>query len=275
MLWNEYLSNHGVLTESHQAFKDEDDLDAILGDNEETPKEEEPKKEVDEKIEDEKLKGIEDREKAGVITAKQAEEEKARSKDYYASVQDQIDKEQKNKEREKFLWEQAAAIAKIWVNFAMASSSLENMLVGGAFTPLYLQLAGASTALAIAQTIPYFKDGTENSPEGLAVLGDGFKHELGISPDGKMFISDNKPTLYDLDKGTKIFPDINKLDLLSVLNANKAGYKFNDESDMIKELKGIKKAVSLQRSGNFYGMPLIRQIGNSNRYSNRNKSLMN
>lgn len=82
------------------------------------------------KIEDEKYKDIEDREKAGIITKQEAEEEKLRTEAYYNSVQEEIDRKQKENDNRSFLIEQAAALAQVWINFGLATASLENMLLG-------------------------------------------------------------------------------------------------------------------------------------------------
>jgi len=231
--------------------------------------------EKEKRIEDEKLRDLDDREKAGVITKQQAEEEKLRIEAYSMSVQDELDRQKDETERKQFLLEQAAAIARIWVDFATASGSLENLLAGGAFTPLYLGIALASTGLAAAQAIPYFAEGGIMEKSGLAVLGDGGKHEVAISPSGQYFISDNKPTMYNLEKGTEIKPDINRMDLASILALKQVMPEMKDNTELLSELRNVTNAVKSQRQGNFYGMPLIKQIENRNKYSSRSRSLMN
>jgi phage-related tail protein len=53
-----------------------------------------------------------------------------------------------------------------------------------------------------------FATGTENSPEGLAVLGDGGRNEPYLTPSGSLGISPNVPTPYYLEKGTRVWPSI-------------------------------------------------------------------
>lgn len=228
-----------------------------------------------EDIENEKLQTTEDLESAGIITKEQAESDKARISAYYASIQDQIDKDQEEAEKKKFLLGQVAALAEVWINFAAASSSLENLLLGGALTPLYLGIASTSTALIAAQSIPYFAEGGIMDKNGMAMLGDGGKKELAISPSGKFFISNDTPTMYNLEKGTQILPDVNKLDLMSILALKQVMPNIGSDRGVLNELKNVTKAIQSQKSGNFYGMPLIKQLDNRSRYSSRNKSLMN
>lgn len=228
------------------------------------------------KIEDEKLKEVEDKEKAGILTKTQAEEDKARISAYYQSVQDELDRKQKEKEREAFLFKQAAALAEVWINYAQSVASLENLLAAGAFTPLYTALALVSTGIIAAQTIPMFADGGEMQHSGKAILGDGGKNELAILPDGRMFVTPDVPTIYNIPKGTEILPDVNSIDMHTLLGKKQMiTLNGSDNKDIILELRDVKKAIKNQKSGNFYGMPLIRQLNQSERFYYRKQSLRN
>ena len=226
------------------------------------------------KIEDERYKDIEDREKAGVLTKKEAEEEKLRTEAYYQSVQDEIDRKQEENDRNKFLLEQAAALAQVWINFGLATASLENMLLGGTLTPLYATIAGASSALILAQSIPAFEQGGIVAKDGTILAGEK-RHELAILPDGSFFVTANKPTLYDVPKGTEIMPDLNKIDIMDILHLKPlyANHSDNKQTDAL--LRKIDSSIRNQKQGNFYGMPLIKQLDSRGRFDNRRKSLMN
>ncbi|MCY8242189.1 phage tail tape measure protein [Bacillus haynesii] len=52
--------------------------------------------------------------------------------------------------------------------------------------------------------VPHYEKGTSGHPGGLAVLGDGYKHEPFITPDGQIGISPNVPTLMNLPRGTQV-----------------------------------------------------------------------
>jgi len=52
--------------------------------------------------------------------------------------------------------------------------------------------------------VPQFAKGTDNFQGGLAVVGDGGKHELISLPNGEVFLSPNSDTLVNLPKGTSI-----------------------------------------------------------------------
>jgi hypothetical protein len=228
-----------------------------------------------ERIENEKLLDIKDKEAAGVLTKAQAEEEKARVTSYYASIDEELRRKKEEAEKRNFLINQAFALAEVWINYAKAVASVENLLANGLLTPLYTGIALASTGIIAAQTIPMFAEGGTMDSTGKAVLGDGRKKELGILPDGRMFITPDKPTIYDLPKGTHILPDVNSIDIRSLMTAKQIMPSYSGNNSDIVVLKSIEKAIKSQKGSNFYGMPLIKQISQSDRYSYRKRGLIN
>ena len=242
-------------------------------------------------IEDEKYKDIEDKEKAGVLTKQEAEEEKARTQAYYDSVQEELDRQKAEKEKESFLISQAFAIADIWIKYAqtMASYTAAEAAMTAAtlglgapaaiamYEPLKAQAlfqAGASTALILAQSIPAFEQGGVVAKDGTILAGEK-RHELAILPDGSFFVTANKPTLYDVPKGTEIMPDLNKIDIMELLHLKPLYANHSEDKQLIREMQNVTRAIKTQKQGNFYGMPLIKQLDNRGRFDNRRKSLMN
>ena len=234
----------------------------------------EEQSEMFKKVEDEKYKDIEDREKAGVLTKQEAEEEKLRTQTYYDSVQEELEEKKKRADKDKFLFEQAMAVANIWINAAVASAGAQNLAVFGAFTPLYAAIAAAQTAIVLAQSIPAFEQGGIVAKDGTILAGEK-RHELAILPDGSFFVTANKPTLYDVPKGTEIMPDLNKIDIMDILHLKPlyANHSDNKQTDAL--LRKIDSSIRNQKQGNFYGMPLIKQLDNRGRFDSRRKSLMN
>lgn len=66
-----------------------------------------------------------------------------------------------------------------------------------------------TTGTASGARIGYAK-GTDFHPGGPAILGDGGKHEPYMTPQGDFGISPNIDTLFNLPKGTKVWPSIEK-----------------------------------------------------------------
>lgn len=60
----------------------------------------------------------------------------------------------------------------------------------------------------------YYAEGTDNHPGGLAVVGDGKKKELIMTPDGNTYLSPNKDTLVDLPKGSQVLSGENTAALM-------------------------------------------------------------
>ena len=222
--------------------------------------------------------------KAGLSVSEQASEEEAKTKAYYASVQKKLDKDEKEAKKKQFLLNQSFTIAEIWLKFAEAqmgfTASAASMGVAApawiaAMTAINLATAISSTALASAQTIPYFKDGGIMEKRGKAVLGDGGLSELVLNPNGEIFVSENKPTVYDLEKGAKIFPDAAKVDIDNIIgNSNRKIIIKNEDDKLLKEIRMTNTLLKRQKSANFYGMPLIEQMNSKEKINKRKRGLL-
>ncbi len=66
-------------------------------------------------------------------------------------------------------------------------------------------LGGIQAALVASQEIPAFKTGVRGFEGGNAILGDGGVSEYVRTPDGNVFKTPSKDTLYNLPKGTDVF----------------------------------------------------------------------
>ena len=222
--------------------------------------------------------------KQGLSVSQQAQEEEAKTKAYYASIQKKLDKDEKEAKKKQFLLNQSFTIAEIWLKFAMAqmgfTASASSMGVAApawiaAMTAINLATAISSTAVAAAQTIPYFKDGGIMEKDGKAVLGDGGVSELALTPEGRFFVSDNKPKIYDLEKGTKIFPDAAKIDIDNLINSeNKKIIIKNSDDKLLKEIRLTNELLKKQKAPNFYGMPLIEQMNSKEKINKRKRGLL-
>jgi len=244
----------------------------------------------DTKINDERLAQYEDETKAGKHTAKELDDRKKQSADYQTSLDEEAARKKAELEKQQFLLGQAMALGQVWINYAMAqplilaAAAAAGIPTFGAGTAPYLSTmealslaaAIASSAAIAAQTIPAFAEGGDMLKDGKAILGDGGKHELVVDPRGNFFISDNKSGLYDLKAGSHIFPDVNRLDIEKILglNRNSAGSS-EQKLNELATLKSIERAIKTQKQGNFYGMPLVRQMNNSERYGSRKRGLIN
>ena len=68
----------------------------------------------------------------------------------------------------------------------------------------------AQTATVLATPIPKFKEGIESAPKGLAVVGDGGKHEFIETPQG-IFQTPDTDTLVNFKGGERVHKDLDNL----------------------------------------------------------------
>lgn len=156
---------------------------------------------------DERIKKIDEELAANLISQEVADAQK----NYYARTQE---------EREEELEEQRKEILTRQAKYDKASSIIQatiatSLAVAKALPNLVLAaLVGATGAAQIAaiaaQPLPQYAEGTDDHPGGLAVVGDGGRSEMVLTPQGKVFKTPSKPTLMDLPKGTEVFPDYNQ-----------------------------------------------------------------
>ncbi|MGI8381660.1 hypothetical protein ACR0S4_24105 [Priestia megaterium] len=109
-------------------------------------------------------------------------------------------------------------------------------------------------------TIPEYAKGTDGHPGGPAILGDGKKKEAWLTPDGRMGISPDTDTLYNIPPGTRVFDGNQTAKMLKgvPMYAKGIGNKLKDlggkavdkgqelyEHAKDKTKKGVKKAKDL------------------------------
>lgn len=125
-----------------------------------------------------------------------------------------LEREKRKREVERAKIEKALNIASIIQETAVA---VIRALGSKPYTPANISLAAltgaigaAQLAAAVATVIPAYKHGTDNHPGGIAVVGDGGRSEMAVTPDGRLYKTSDRPQLVDLPRGTKVFPDFEK-----------------------------------------------------------------
>lgn len=128
-----------------------------------------------------------------------------------AAKKQQLELKQRQLDQQKARFEKASAVASVVQGTTIA---VINALGAKPWTPANIALAAVVGAIGavqiariIAQPIPRYRDGTENHPGGLAVVGDGGKSETVVLPDGSLYRTPSKDTLVDLPKGSQVIPD--------------------------------------------------------------------
>lgn len=196
---------------------------------------------------DKETKAIEEMEESGAITKEQADARKAVVDQQAEEREKQIEQRRKLIEYEQAKREKAIALTQIAINTAVATSkALPNLLL----VALVSALGAVQAATVLAQPLPAYKDGTKDHKGGWALTGDGYRHEMVVTPDGGVFKTPNTPTLMDLPKHSMVFPDFEKAILSASLIMPASG-----KSDMMV-IQENKKQITLSEKNN----NLMRQL---------------
>lgn len=164
----------------------------------------EEEQEANEEAGEKELERIEKLENSGVITKEEAEVRKRAAEQTTANKNKELEKKKEALQQKQAKWEKANAISQSIIATALAvSRALPNMVLAA----LVGALGAAQLATIIAQPIPKYAKGTDNHPGGLAIVGDGGKHEAVVTDRGA-YITPNVPTLIDLPRRAKVIPDV-------------------------------------------------------------------
>ena len=123
-------------------------------------------------------------------------------------------------------------------------------------------------AAAVAAPLPQFAEGTQNAPEGYAIVGERGT-ELVMNPDGTSWLTPAKDTITYLKKGAKVIPNDELLNMVKnsthialgqsgqPLTPDSYGQalvaKFEEMADEMRALKSImaNKDMRVQIEGNY------------------------
>lgn len=190
--------------------------------------------EKNEQARDEDLDSLEKSYDDGLISKDTYESEKARKEDYYNEIANKKKREafkaEKRMKEAQIAIDLAAAIMNIWSKYAWSppTATLLTALVSG--------VAIAQTAVIESQ-VPAFAEGGEQEKTGLALVGDGGKHELLMYPNGQIGITPDTNTLMTLPKGTTIYPDAEHLPTLRDIERKMIINNVFDSKEIVDELR--------------------------------------
>lgn len=144
----------------------------------------------------------------GAISEEEAEARKRYAEEQTAAKEAELAQQKAAIQTRQAKMEKATNITQIIMSTAAGIMKAWGQL--GAFGAPMAALIGAMGAVqlatAIAQPIPKYAKGTDNHKGGLAIVGDGGKHEV-ISTKLGMFLTPDIPTLVDMPAGAKVFPN--------------------------------------------------------------------
>lgn len=164
---------------------------------------------------------------------------------------EQLERRQRQVELDRARFEKASNIAQIITSTAVAIIEALKTYKG---TPQAFAIAGAigtigalQLARAIAAPLPKFAHGTDDAPGGLAWVGDAYRKELVITPQGNVMQTPAVPTVMNVPKHSIVLPDARRA-LESGLAVNQHGRLVSattgvDTSRVEQKLDTIAKAI--------------------------------
>lgn len=187
---------------------------------------------------------------ATIANKKEREEEVAKIELKAQLQREQLEKRQRQIELDRARFEKAANIAQIISSTALAIIEALKTYKG---TPQAFAVAAAigtigalQLARAIAAPLPKFAEGTTDAPGGLAWVGDGYRKELVVTPQGQVIQTPAVPTVMNVPKHSIVLPDARKA-LESGLAVNQHGRLVSsgsaDTSRVEQKLDTIAKAI--------------------------------
>lgn len=160
---------------------------------------------------DNEVARIESMEERGAISSEEAEKRKTAAKKKADKEQEALDKRKAKLKYQQAVWEKAASIASIGISTAEAIMAIWadkslTTYAKPAMTALAAGIGAVQLATILATPIPKYAKGTDYHEGGAAIVGDAGKEEL-VEFGGSFFLTPSKPTLVDLPKGAKVYPD--------------------------------------------------------------------
>jgi hypothetical protein len=127
----------------------------------------------------------------------------------------QLADKQRQVDHQKAEFDKAKAIADIVINTAVAiSKAYSQGPTGIATIPLIAALGAVEIAIVESQAIPAYKlgagvNGQPKHPGGDAIVGDGGRKELAVTPSGDLIVTPSTATIMRFPRDTVVLPDAN------------------------------------------------------------------
>ena len=188
--------------------------------------------------------------------------------------ENELQKKKAEEERKQFLFQQAMKVGEVLMEASKGIATATAMAPAtfGAslsWIPLIKTNAAIQIGTILAQSIPQFYKGTDNAPEGLAIVGERGT-ELVVTPDNEMWLTDDKPQLTYLEQGSRVIPNnqiadaINNYSNQTIIEGK--DIQWNDD-----RLAGmLAKMIELQHKGN---SEIVNAIKKSNRPMQKNREI--
>lgn len=205
---------------------------------------------------------------AGAISDEQAEARKEALAQQQKERELALEQQKKEINQRQAKFEKAQAIAKIAIDTAVAiMAAWKNPLSAPFLIPTIIASGAVQIATVLATPIPEYADGTKGKDHkgGLAVVGDGGRSELVITPDNKKYKTPSRSTLVDLPAGSQVMPDFNKAILAMSMQQLVTPILDNKTIVIAENERQIELAAQNNKLLSNMGGQIVRAIRNTNR----------
>ena len=215
-----------------------------------------------EKSHDRQLESLQNLYEQGAISQEEYEARKRLQEEMTEKKKEELAKKEAELKNKQAKYDKASAIAQALINTALAITSAATVVPFIPLGSIAMGIASAMGALQVATImatpLPKYAKGTKYHKGGLAVVGDGGKQEVVMTADGA-YLTPDTPTLVNLPRGAKVFPDAGLLNPDDVHWARKpfiGGLSYdekgepiiiNDYSSLEKEQRLTRLAIEKQR----------------------------
>ena len=215
-----------------------------------------------EKSHDRQLESLQNLYEQGAISQEEYEARKRLQEEMTEKKKEELAKKEAELKNKQAKYDKASAIAQALINTALAITSAATVIPFIPLGSIAMGIASAMGALQVATImatpLPKYAKGTKYHKGGLAVVGDGGKQEVVMTADGA-YLTPDTPTLVNLPRGAKVFPDAGLLNPDDVHWARKpfiGGLSYdekgepiiiNDYSSLEKEQRLTRLAIEKQR----------------------------
>jgi hypothetical protein len=235
---------------------------------------------------DEKLKTIDENLEAGMMSEEAADARRRIIEESQLQREKEYEKQRKEMQRKQAAWQKANAIIQAMINTGVAFTSALGLFpppLGIAMAAIVGALGAAQVAMIASKSVPAYAEGTKGQghPGGFAVVGDGGRPEMVLTPSGQVWKTPPVDTLAYLPKGAEVFPDFRQAMENLLMRPAVRGY--DDKSEMIlayddvlrentgktnRHLSNINEGIHAIRSNSMYSQKKLDVMYRLKKYGN-------
>ncbi len=156
------------------------------------------------------IEDVDNKLKQGVITEEEAAAQKEAIEQQRLQKEKEIEQQRAEIQRKQAIFEKASAITSIAIQTALAITkqlAATPLPAGAPLVRIIASLGAAQLLKVLAQPLPTYEQGTGDHIGGSAIVGDGNRPEMIVTPSGQVFKTPSTPTVVDLPQHSIVLPD--------------------------------------------------------------------